>query len=214
MKPRAARTFHISIIAGKLDELEQYHQRIEEFIAEEVASLRSRLGELLGKLTEEERYQRQTFYSDEYSLLGEVFTRTLRVSVLFIGYMLFETSLEAICAAEQKHRGHSRVLRDMKGEGIERAKLYLVKVCGVAFPGESREWVRLTDFNKVRNALSHADGDITRVRNPDHVRQVIGRTPGLCLRGGTHLEVGREYVASIIRDIRCFFDLLHKAFRD
>lgn len=212
MEPRAARAFHISIIAGKLDELEQYHERIEEFIAEEVARLRSRFAEGLGKLSEEERYQRENFYSDEHSLLGKVFTRTLRASVLLAGYTLFETSLEAICAAEQRRHGQSLVLGDLAGQGIERAKLYLAKVCGVAFPAKSQEWARLVDLNKVRNAIAHADGNIRRVRDPDRVREVIRRTPGLCLRDGAYLEIEPEYVVSIIRDLRSFFDLLHNAF--
>jgi hypothetical protein len=214
MKSRAARAFHISLISGKLDELEQYHGRIEEFIDHEVARLHALFAEGLDEPTEEERYERTDFYSDEHTLLSEVFTRTLRASVLVATYTLFETSLDALCAADQKRQGHTLVLRDLAGQGVERAKLYLIKVCRVAFPADSHDWARLMDLNKIRNAFAHADGDVRRLRDPERLREVIRRTPGLRLRNDTYLEIDRAYVASIIRDVRSFFDLLHKAFPD
>ena len=215
MKSRSARAFHISLISDKLDELEQYHERIEAFIDDEVARLDARAAETLEHLTEEERYVRADFYSDERSLFIDDFTRTLRASVLIATYTLFETSLERLCSADQKRNGHTLSLRDLAGQGIERAKVYLGKVCGVAFPAESREWSRLMDLSKVRNAFVHADGDIRRLRDAERLRELIRRTSGLrLLRHESYLEIDREYVTSINKDIRSFFELLHNAFPD
>ncbi len=212
MKPRTARAIHISIIADKLDELDQYRVRIEEFITNEIAELRVRFEKELSELTEDQRYEWEEFYLYEQLLLSKVFTRTLRASVLVAAYTLFEASLDAICSAEQKCHGHVLTPADLAGQGVQRAKLYLSKVCGVTFPEESREWNRLMDLNKIRNVLAHADGNIKRVRNPDIIREVVGRTPGLRLQNNSYLEIDQEYVALTIGDVRSFFSVLHKAF--
>ena len=214
MKPRAARAFQISVISDKLDELEQYHTRIEEFIARQIADLRACFEKELSERTDEERYEHEEFYFDEHALLSEVFTRTLRGTVLVVTYTLCEMSLETICSTEQKHHGYALTLRDLAGQGVERAKLYMSKVCGVTFPDESREWNRLMDLSMIRNALAHADGNVKRMRDPERIRKVAGRTPGLRLRRNFYLEIDQEYVASIIEDVRSLFSLLHKAFPD
>ena len=54
-------------------------------------------------------------------------------------------------------------LSDLKNDGIERAKEYLVKVCHINFPEKSHEWSEIQKLKQIRNCIVHAEGNIEKV---------------------------------------------------
>jgi galactitol-specific phosphotransferase system IIB component len=53
--------------------------------------------------------------------------------------------------------------KDEKGEGIERAKKYLTKYSKIIISQDTSMF--LADFNKIRNALTHANGKINEIKD-------------------------------------------------
>jgi hypothetical protein len=83
-----ARSYQIAIITSGVNQLEEYHDRIERFVAREIASLQRQFDDGVNELSDEERSERADFHSDEHELLSRVFIRTLRASVLVAAYTL------------------------------------------------------------------------------------------------------------------------------
>jgi hypothetical protein len=132
MTPTQARAYRTSVIQSRIDELTAFHERAEGWLARELRRLRNR-SKRLSPVPAAERGAMEGLYFDERFMLETVFTNTLRYSVLVTAHILLEASLEAVCNGEQSRFGYSLRLKDLTGSGVERAKLYLAKVCGVRF---------------------------------------------------------------------------------
>jgi hypothetical protein len=53
------------------------------------------------------------------------------------------------------------LLDDIHGSGINRAKIYLVKVLNTSFPFENDSaWEKIQWFGKIRNCIVHAEGKV------------------------------------------------------
>jgi hypothetical protein len=159
-----------------------------------------------------ERGAMEDLDSDDRFMFATVFTKTLRYSVLVTAHILLETSLEAICDAEQRRFGYRLRLKDLTGSGVERAKLYLAKVCGVRFPDGTAEWNRMAILSEIRNVIVHADGDVSKARHERSVRNTVRNTGGLSLRHDRYLEVADAFIRHTMLKMKTFAAQVHRAF--
>ncbi len=121
-------------------------------------------GEFLGELFEEQK-----------SDATVAFPLILRSSLFATGYGVLEHFMNSVCKQAHVHL-KGPALRDLRGEGIVRAQLYLTAVAKVAFP-DTDEWQDLRDYGHLRNALVHAQGDLTdndRAPRIEHLAQRTG----------------------------------------
>jgi hypothetical protein len=206
-----ARTWRTSVIQDRIAELTSFHQRLEDWLSREIKVLRGG-PKGLHRLPAEKRIEVEQLYSDEHFMLETVFTKTLRFSVLVTAHTLLETSLNATCSGEQKRYDHRLGLKDLAGQGVTRARLYLTKVCGVGFPNSTAEWKRMAALGDLRNVIAHADGDVSKATNEQKVRNLVKNTSGLSLRHGKHLEVTDDFVQDTLAKMDGFFSQLHQAF--
>jgi hypothetical protein len=91
---------------------------------------------------------------------ADAYPQLLRASLFSTAYGLFENFLNTIC--KQSHsQGYvdGVTLKDLRGDGINRAKLYLAKVVKT-MPPDGPEWQDLSDYGLLRNSLVHAQGDV------------------------------------------------------
>ena len=63
----------------------------------------------------------------------------------------------------------SKLQKDLKGQGIARAKIFLSKVVGIKKVFDSPEWNEIQNYSKVRNILVHTSGklDLTQKKHKD-----------------------------------------------
>jgi hypothetical protein len=87
---------------------------------------------------------------------ADAYPQILRASLFGTAYGIFEHFLNAICKQSQGHV-QGVTLKDLRGEGIQRAKLYLTKVAGMPLQ-DTPEWQDLGDYGYLRNSLVHAQG--------------------------------------------------------
>jgi hypothetical protein len=73
-------------------------------------------------------------------------------------FAMFEDDLTELCKGIAAKQKLTIALSKTPGRGIERAKTYLTKVAGFAFPASTPEWQRIKVFADVRNVLIHAAG--------------------------------------------------------
>jgi len=98
--------------------------------------------------------------NDEYIEVSETLPCLYWYSQFLITYSFFEKALNALCMSFQKKNGYSVSLKDMSGQGINRAKLYLSKICRIGAPFKLPEWNQIALAAEVRNAIAHGSGYI------------------------------------------------------
>ena len=96
--------------------------------------------------------------NDEYIELSELLPRLHSYSLFLIAYSFFERTLNRVCDSLRKHGGASLAVRDLAGNGISRARDYLVKVMTIEDPFEDRAWVSAKMYGEIRNTIAHANG--------------------------------------------------------
>lgn len=115
-----------------------------------------------------------------------------------------------LCRAGQIDQDSNLSVRDMKGTGIDRAKLYLKKVVGLDLHVEDKPWREIKALNKIRNTLVHSDGFIDRnFINDGTIKSCIEK--GFLEIESTHdnandkIIIKFEYLDWIIAQAREFF---------
>lgn len=79
-------------------------------------------------------------------------------SFIMIIYSFLEDKLNEICEISSIKSKLKIKLKDMKGRGIHRAKLFMEKICDLALPDE-KLWKELEGIGLIRNCLVHSDGE-------------------------------------------------------
>jgi hypothetical protein len=132
----------------------------EAWLAEERDKFKTIYETKLGELTPEEKEKWDQFAIDIHWKLYDVFPILLWTSIFNSAYSLFERHLNDVCKILEKDASIKISLTDLTGKGIERAKIFLTKVIGIANVFDSTEWHEIQNYSKVRNILVHASGEL------------------------------------------------------
>ena len=112
----------------------------------------------------ERRYQ-ETRGTDRFTLSPFI----VRGSMLVMACGVLESFLTRFCDLLCKTEDLSLSPEDLRGSGIERAKIYIENVAGLPFP--DRSWSKLVALFYVRHAIVHAHGKLTASRKIQSIRQ-------------------------------------------
>jgi hypothetical protein len=85
-----------------------------------------------------------------------------RRSLLIVLFSFFERQLDQLCQVFAKEQHLSIVHTDLKGKGIDRARLYLQKVMGLPL-SNSVNWQEIKRIQRVRNVVVHNDAKLASV---------------------------------------------------
>ena len=148
---------------GRLNEFKAYLELMETQLeeAKRLSGAKEFAGYDLSDPEQENEYhalkgQHDDYYDDN---LAGIFRRSFIIS--FHSYI--ELWLEGLCRKVQKSNGTTKLLlKDLKGDSMERVNRYLEIVLGVKI-SDSPDWDYLGDLKRIRNCLVHADGIIERV---------------------------------------------------
>ena len=152
----------------KFDELEDYANSLERYLKNEVKALEERHKEQTAKMTQEQKEEFYDYSSDDYIQLVESFPQTLRVSLFVHCYSTFEHSLNELANTMGSLRGIKITTKDLRDEGIMRAKLFFRKVVVIDFPDTQLIWNEITTLNKIRNCFVHKEGYLSE----DNAKQI------------------------------------------
>lgn len=103
--------------------------------------------------------------NDEYIEVSEILPCLHWYSQFLISYSFFERALNALSISFQKNDVLSLSLKDMSGQGITRARTYMMKVCNITKPFELPEWHTANLLAEIRNAIAHRNGYIDYLPN-------------------------------------------------
>ena len=205
-----------SIIENKarrtLDEMRNYVSEIERKFHNDMKSLRERFHEeincdevdpaLSGEIAE--------YYSEENYIIENIYIKTFRYSSLISIYSFLEISMHQLCRYLKRHKNIEIEIEDIKGDGINRPKIYISKACGISFPDTSNEWNEIIKLNKIRNCLVHCEGNISLANSPSKLKNIINDTVGLSLVREKEIIIDSCYLDKSITNIESFITTLYK----
>jgi hypothetical protein len=158
-------------ISFEIEILKSFVNRIEEDVLEGIKTYKDKI-----KIIHEEEFKEgDHFYQrivedcegldnetyDFKSVFEDYLPNLQRRGALITLCSFFEHSLNTLCNDLQKEKKLSVSIIDIKGEGIERAITYLVKVIGIKLDkGTSKEYTELKNILKIRNCFVHREGII------------------------------------------------------
>lgn len=145
--------------------LESERTRFEKFVEKEAANL-----------TDEDRDAFFDYFSDDAWRINDVFPALLSTSAFLLSYGMFEKSLNEICRSAKRKTDIDIFLKDLNGQGIERAKSFLSKICGVSAPFNTSEWREIVNLSRLRNVMAHTSG-VLDLTNSNH-KQVLAYCQG------------------------------------
>ena len=144
-------------------------------------------------------------HSDSLREIEFISLRMHRYSSILSSYAYLENSMNKLC--EEYHIAKQLPLdpSQVKGEGIERSKLYLSKLAELDFDKINKEWSQLQILNALRNCIIHADGDVNLTRKK--LDNIINNTPGLSFVDNSLIMMEASYIHSAVDAIQTL--LLH-----
>ncbi|EPQ5810614.1 hypothetical protein MBU97_005420, partial [Klebsiella pneumoniae] len=122
----------------------------------------------------------EDYYSEQYDFLVNIQPNIFNKSALVSLYSCLEHNLNDYCNICQRIVNTNISVTDFNGDGIHKAKRYLTKLMDINF-GLSQEWQFMTEFNKIRNCIVHANGDIKKMNSTVALKDIIDKTPTLSL---------------------------------
>jgi hypothetical protein len=197
---------HRASLSLQIERLRSVHEIGEHGIKTHDTRVEEWYQQQLRRITDKNVQQRE--YVEDLFVLQKIdveqfYPEILRAAIFIGAYGLFEHFLVSIC--DEHHRLTQGVApADLRGEGIGRARLYLIKVAQAAFP-ETPEWQDLDNYRLLRNALVHAQGNVETKET--RLLQLQKRAGTFQIRDGQIL-VTREVTPTFCDTVEVFADQL------
>lgn len=160
MKKQIISTYYHIGIDLDFENIFSYCKFTEESLEHEKIKLNKNYKKKIGELSPDEKDDFEQFAIEVHWKLHDVFPVFQWTSIYNSAYNMFEKHINDLCKIYEKKRTIKIGLKDLKGQGIERAKIFLSKVIGITNVFDSKEWSEIQDYSKVRNILVHTSGEL------------------------------------------------------
>ena len=147
---------HIYYRFNELKKYKDYIQRYERMIREELEDYNKFLNDSDFFLELGPKFD---FESNHSHNLSVEFPNTQRKSAFVSLISYFENSMNELCEIYEYHNKLPVNFKDMSGQGVERAKLYLIKIVGLDFP-TSKGWNDIKILLRIRNNIVHSYSEV------------------------------------------------------
>ena len=142
--------------------------------------------EQLLKIDIQENERDENLYRNIYDFdslkLSSYFYHSSLVSL----YSLLEKNLNQICDQVKKDVGFNIGLEDFAGQNIiKTSKVYLAKLVKIDFDKIDKEWIEITNYQKIRNLIVHQNSQLKSIET-NHENQKLIRSFDIEIDNATH----------------------------
>lgn len=196
-----AHSFLRMSISFELDAVRQYVNFSSTALVKEQKTFALRVEKEKEKYSAEESQEYLDWLADDWQNLHEEFPKILWSSAYVTAFNLFEIKMNEVCNGIKKPPGISLDLKDISGQGIERAKTYISKVIGITTPFSKEPWSRCISHSKVRNLLVHVGGETNSdMGNHKHAVSFCQSEPGINVKETSILDDYTHYEIRLSKD--------------
>ena len=187
-------------VKSRIAELQEYIQNFERWFEKELISLEKRYKEAIEKYSKLDPFV-EDFFAEEYDKI-KTFQRYFRYSLVVLIFSILEYFLREACDIVKRFKKLELSPNDLKGQGIERVKNFIVKACKIPFPSNSSEWNFIQDLLKVRNCIVHANGKVDEYKEPEKLKDIINRIDHLALDQHGYVIIKKELLFKLLNNIK------------
>lgn len=144
---------------------------------------------------EAEQHGERIFEHEHY--FQHVHPSNVRYSFIFLLTTVMETQLNRYCRMVQEEKGKKLSLCDLSDRGITRARKYLDKVLEM-YPANSANWTDIDTLIKVRNAITHANGEVAEFKEKKFLKDLARQGIGVNIDKG-RLELERNFCWDMLK---------------
>lgn len=190
-------------IESKVSFLHSHFEKIENIFKEELDCLANEC-ELESERTKDHEDDSQLDYRlpDSLREIEYIYLRMHRYSAVLAVYAFLESSMNILCTDFEKKMNIPISVSDMRGEGINRFKLYLERLASVDFDKINPQWSNLKTLNKLRNCIMHADGNADKMQGSSKLIGLIDARSDLFFIEKNLVMLSSEFVYKSIEDIK------------
>jgi hypothetical protein len=198
-----------SNISHQFMELREYYNEIVLVIKNKkqyIIHKNDRLQQQLKNEPEEIKEQHYDNYFDDFyivDMVEHIFCNSMIISI----YTLIEKNIKELCEHLKDINHISIPHTDLKGDGIERAKKYINKLCGLNM--DQNDLVFLSGINAIRNIIAHGNGELYNIsnKNLNKILAISKKAPGCKIEQSDYLdEDGNK--KTIYQNIELEFDFV------
>lgn len=182
-------------IKKKTSYLRDHFGKLENIFQEVSASLWQEK-ELEDKRTENHEDDSQYDYrpSDALKEIELIYLRMHRYAAILAIYSYLESSLNKLCNELKIKKNIQLSVSELNGDGIFRCRKYLHHLVGIDFIKINDQWSKLSELNKIRNCIIHADGNAENVRGSGDFIKMIQKSKNLGFAEGRLIMTSRNFV--------------------
>jgi len=213
----AFKSYFEAQLLGGLLELKKYLNVTEKYLRKAKVEFEAHLNEQNKKLTTadlsyEELDGISEFYGEEYWLYSEKFPRILRNSFLVSAHSLLEYEMNVICKRLRKEQQIPVTLSDLKGDELERVKLFF-KNAGLSLDYNGSTWQEINNYYLVRNCIVHNSGLIKGSKREQDLRTYITQKK-IISQDTIQEEVAltEQFCEKVINTMQSFLSEVYKAY--
>ena len=171
------------LVETELEQIRRYIMGLDIAIKEELV----RTNELIDKEIWPDKSDPMPTMVIEMLVQLEHFTPSLFYkSSLTILYSFFESTFREIAKAEKEIRKIKLKPDDLKGNGIQLFRDYLVKVIGVDLSSLDSSWLEIDKAKKIRNYIVHTESDNADNKKNQQVKEICDKNVSLSFTEGTN----------------------------
>ena len=127
-------------------------------------------------------YEINSYFAEIHDDVEETILKYFHYSFIIITYSFLERAMIDLCVFIKDKNELKLTHADLRGTGITQSQKYLEKVCDINFPTESSEWKNILNFQKIRNCIVHAIGDIEKSKDTVKLKEILSNDKYLSLK--------------------------------
>jgi len=198
---------HCHLAQDELKNFEHFHSETESAWKRKDDNLQSELDKTFERYPKEHHQDILESHSWELHLNQYKYPSMHRESILITLYNFLENQLNQLCKTISESIDGDIKLKDLYGQGISRALLYLSKVAQFDLSKMGRELPNIKSVNLLRNQIVHNGGTLPE-KSTHKLNEFISQQANLAGNPGDAIKIRAEFINEFIDTLIHFFKKL------
>lgn len=198
---------HCNLAKHELMDFKHFDVETEKNWKKNDTKLQKEIEVILDKYPQEHHEDIIQSYSWDLYINQSKFPSIHRESLVITMYNFFEDQLNRLCEIFAESIECRLKLKDLHGQGIERAFLFLTKAVGIDFSTMGKEWPYIKSVNSLRNQIVH-NGGILPSEVDNKLNQFVEKNTHLSGSAGNSVQLHDGFIQELITIQIEFFDKL------
>ena len=204
-------------VSFSIELIRSYAEAVEDQARQSISNYETKRQSMIVEAVPEEGYEREITnhlgLDDETWDLDEIFRvhfpNLQRRSALVSVCGFFENELNNLCELYRASKSYKIGLKDLTGQGIERAGNYLDKVAGLDIKRTSDHWCEIRNIQKIRNLVVHVNGRLLGLDGSvkNHEKNYVEKSK--LLEGESEIVILQGFLTHVIGTFDSYFSLLN-----